>query len=136
MKMIYTALAVALLGGVTAAAPAQQATTPPAQQGAAQQGPMQGRGGRMMEMLLHGITLNATQQKQVDSIAAAYRAQMPAFTPGTPPSPEDRAKRRELMQKEQADIRALLTTDQQKTFDANIEEMRSRMQQRGGPPGR
>lgn len=135
MKMIRTALALAaLLGGSAALAPAQQSTTPPAQQG---MGPgMQGRSGRMMEMLFHGITLTAAQQKQVDSITAAYRAQMPAFTPGTSPSPEDRAKRRELMQKQQAEIRVLLTPDQQKTFDANVEEMRSRMQRRGGPPGR
>ena len=132
MKMIRTALAVAaLLGGAAAVATAQQSTTPPAQQGA-----VQGRGNRMKEMLLQGITLTEAQQKQIEEISAKYRAQMPAYTPGTPPSPEDRAKRRELMQKQQADIRALLTPDQQKTFDANIEEMRARMQQRGGPPGR
>ena len=136
MKTVRIALAAAaLLGGAAALAPAQQATTPPAQQGAGP-GAAQGRGNRMTEMLLRGITLSAAQQKQVDSVAAAYRAQMPAFTPGTPPSPEERAKRRELMQKQQADIRALLTADQQKTFDANVEEMRARMQRRGGPPGR
>ena len=128
IKTIRTALAVAaLLGGTAVLAAAQQAGAPAAQQG---------RGNRMTEMLLRGITLGAAQQKQVDSVAAAYRAQMPAFTPGTPPSPEDRAKRRELMQKQQADIRALLTADQQKTFDANVAEMRARMRQRGGPPGR
>jgi Spy/CpxP family protein refolding chaperone len=96
----------------------------------------QQRGGRMMAMLFQGITLTATQQQKVDSISAAYRHQMPAFTPGTPPTDEERAKRRELMQKQTADLRAVLTADQQKVFDQNLEQMRSRMQQRSVPPGR
>jgi Spy/CpxP family protein refolding chaperone len=56
---------------------------------------------------------------------------MPAFTPGSPPDSSARAQRRELMQKETADIRAVLTPDQQKTFDKNLEDMRSRMGRRG-----
>jgi periplasmic protein CpxP/Spy len=133
MKLVRLLTAAALIAGSAAVAHAQSA------QSATPQGAEQGRrGGRMIEMLFKGITLTESQRTRVDSIAAAYRGQMPAFTPGTPPSDADRAKRRELMQKEQADLRALLTADQQKTFDANVAEMRNNMQRRmgGGGPGR
>ena len=136
MKLVrLIATAAVLVAGSAVAASAQSApttpsTTPP--QGA-QAGPQQGgRAGRMMEMLFKDITLTEAQRTKVDSIAAAYRSQMPAFTPGTPPSDADRAKRRELMQKQQTDLRALLTPDQQKVFDANLEQMRAMMRQRMG----
>ncbi|HET7623249.1 MAG TPA: Spy/CpxP family protein refolding chaperone [Gemmatimonadaceae bacterium] len=90
-----------------------------------------GRGGaRMMEMLFNGIELTDAQKAQVDSIQTAYRAKMPARTPGQAPDPSARAAMRETMQKETADIRKVLTPDQQKTFDKNVEEMRNR--RRGG----
>jgi Spy/CpxP family protein refolding chaperone len=90
-----------------------------------------GRGGaRMMEMLFNGIELTDAQKAQVDSIQTAYRAQMPARTPGQAPDPSARAAMRETMQKETADIRKVLTPDQQKVFDKNVEEMRNR--RRGG----
>ena len=88
---------------------------------------------RRMQRLLQGITLTPEQQAKVDSITARYAAQMPAFTPGAPPDSVTRAKMRDLNQKQDAEVRALLTPEQQKTWDANIEQMRSRMQQR--PPG-
>ena len=133
-KTIAIALVGAALLGGAATASAQQG------QGQGQQG--QGRGqNRMMEVLFKDITLTADQQKKVDSVVAAYRAQMPQMTPGTPPSEEDRAKRRELQTKQQADLRALLTTEQQTTFDKNVEAMRANMgrQGQGGggrPPAR
>lgn len=89
-----------------------------------------GFGQRRMQRLLQGITLTAAQQTQVDSITAMYRAQMPAFTPGTPPDSATRQKMRELMGNEDEEIRALLTPDQQKVWDTNVTEMRNRMQQR------
>ena len=90
-----------------------------------------GRGGaRMMEMLFNGIELSDAQKTQVDSIQTAYRAQMLARTPGQAPDPSARAAMRETMQKETADIRKVLTPDQQKVFDKNVEEMRNR--RRGG----
>lgn len=46
-----------------------------------------GFGQRRTQRLFQGITLTAEQQAKVDSITAKYRAQMPAFTPGTPPTP-------------------------------------------------
>lgn len=88
---------------------------------------------RRMQRLLQGITLTPEQQTKVDSITARYAGQMPAFTPGAPPDSATRAKMRDLNQKQDAEIRAVLTADQQKVFDTNVEQMRARMGQR--PPG-
>jgi len=107
---------------VALAAIASSLSAPAAQaQGGGMRGP-----GRMMEMLMKDITLTEAQKAQVDSIQAKYQKEMPAFTPGTPPSPEDREKRMGLMQKQNADIRAVLTDEQKAIFDKNLEEMRSR----------
>ncbi len=90
-----------------------------------------GRGGaRMMETLFKGIELTDVQKTQIDSIQAAYRAKMPARTPGQAPDPSARAAMRETMQKETADLRQVLTPDQQKVFDKNVEEMRNRRRER------
>jgi Spy/CpxP family protein refolding chaperone len=99
------------------------------------QSPGGGMGGggfaqRRMQRLLQGITLTADQRAKVDSITARYRAQMPSFTPGTPPDSATRAKMRSLMGNQDEEIRALLTPDQQKVWDQNVTEMRNRMQQR------
>jgi len=87
-----------------------------------------GRGGpgRRMELLFKDITLTPAQQAKVDSIQARYRSERPSFTPGTPPDSATRDKVRALFQRERDDIRAVLTADQQKTFDRNLEEMRQR----------
>ena len=82
----------------------------------------QGRG-RQMEMLMKDITLTDVQKASVDSIVQSFRAQMPAFTPGQPPDSAARAKRMEVMGKQNAAIRAVLTADQQKVFDKNLAEM-------------
>ncbi len=84
------------------------------------------RGSRMMAALFQGITLSDAQQKQVDSIRAAYRPQMQS-------AGQDRGARRDLMQKETADMRTVLTSDQQSTFDKNLADMRSRMGGGGRP---
>jgi Spy/CpxP family protein refolding chaperone len=109
---------VALAGMVALAAPAAYAQAG----GGGGQG-----GGRGMQMLMQGITLTDTQKASVDSIQQAYRAQMPAMTPGTPPDSATRAKRMDVMQKQYAAIRTVLTADQQKVFDKNLEDMRANM---------
>ena len=92
-----------------------------------------GRGGaRMMETLFKGIDLTDVEKAQVDSIQTAYRAKMPAMTPGQAPDPAARSAMRENMQQETADLRMVLTADQQKTFDKNVEEMRNRRRNRSG----
>jgi Spy/CpxP family protein refolding chaperone len=118
MRMIRLA---ALGAALTLAA----ATPALAQQGGQGRGP-----GRMMEMLFKGIDLDAGQKARVDSIMTKYRAEMPPMTPGTPPDDAARAKRREVMEKETADIRSVLTPDQAKVYDQNLAEMRERMGRR------
>lgn len=119
MKKWILAAAVAAI--TTVAVPSAQA-----QGGPPPGGGMRGGPGRMMEMMMRGITLTDAQKTQVDSIQAKYQKDMPAFTPGSPPSPEDRQKRMEVMQKQNADIRAILTDEQKAIWDKNQEEMRSR----------
>jgi len=92
----------------------------------AQGGGGQGRG-RQMEMLMQGITLSDAQKASVDSIGQVYRAQMPPAQQGTPPDSATRAKRMEVMQKQFAAVRGVLTPEQQKVFDKNLEDMRANM---------
>lgn len=106
----------ALVGMMALAAPAAYA------QGGGGQG-----GGRGMQRLMQGITLDAKQQASVDSIQKAFRAEMPPMQAGTPPDSATRAKGREVMQKEYAAIRNVLTPEQQKTFDKNRDEMKAQM---------
>lgn len=100
--------------------------------GPGQGGPGANRGARRMQMLMQGITLGTEQQTRVDSIVAAYRAQMPAMTPGTPPDSATMARRRELMTQQDAAVRAVLTAEQQTVFDRNVEAARNMQGQRPG----
>lgn len=94
----------------------------------------QGRGG-MQAMLFEGITLTDAQQKQIDAIRAKYKAQrqqsMPNGMGGGPPDDAMRAKMTEMQQKQNIELRAVLTTEQQVLFDKNAEEMKKRRAQRG-----
>ncbi|HET9707485.1 MAG TPA: hypothetical protein VFP39_04190 [Gemmatimonadales bacterium] len=117
---------VALCIGLTLAAVAVAGAQSPG----GQSGGGGGFAGRRLQRLLQGITLTAPQQAKVDSITAKYRAQMPPFTPGTPPDSATRAKMRTLFGNQDEEIRTLLTPDQQKVWDQNVTEMRNRMQQR------
>lgn len=105
------------LAGMVALAPAAYA----------QGGGGQGGQGRGMQMVMQGITLTDKQKASVDSIQQAYRAQMPAMTPGMQPDSATRAKRMGVMQNQYAAIRTVLTADQQKVFDKNLADMRANM---------
>jgi Spy/CpxP family protein refolding chaperone len=89
-----------------------------------------------MATLMEGITLTDAQQLKVDSISGKYRAErqklMPNGMQGGPPDDATRAKIGEMMNKQTAEIRAILTADQQKLFDANVEKRKQMMQQRQG----
>jgi len=104
-----------------ALAPALSAQTP----GGGQRGP-----GRMQAMALQGITLTPAQQAKVDSITAKTRAQMPAMTPGTPPSDADRQKMMSLSTASLKEVRTVLTPDQQAIYDKNVAAIQQQMQQR------
>ena len=115
---------------VAVAATSAHAQNPP--QGGPPGGGPGGFGQRRMGMLLNGITLTAQQQAKFDSIQTAFRAQMPAFTPGQMPDPAAMQQRREVMARQDSVLRTVLTPEQQQVWDRNVEQARS-MQRR--PPG-
>ncbi|HJQ20658.1 MAG TPA: Spy/CpxP family protein refolding chaperone [Gemmatimonadaceae bacterium] len=125
MKKIQLVLVAALLAAGASTARAQDAQP----QG---QSP---RGGRMMAALFANITLSSAQQAKIDSIVDKYQApRMALMQDGTLDQDARRAKMREIMAKQADEFKAALTPDQQKTFDQNLETMRSRMRQGGGRP--
>lgn len=103
----------------------------------------QGRGGpggqNMGAMLFQGITLSAEQQTKVDSITKKYGAERMAIRQDQSLDMDARrAKGRELMTKQNDELKALLNDEQKKIFDKNLADMQARMQQGGGqrPPQR
>ena len=125
MKAIRIAtLAAALCVGITSVA-AAQGTEPP----------QQGRGGGMGGMLLKDITLTDAQKDQVKTIREKYvpkqlELRKSVQATGGPPDEATRAKMTELQTQQSAEIRAILTPDQQKTFDHNLHELKEKMDER------
>ena len=127
MKVIRIAtLAFALCAGMTSVAAAQG--QPEGQQG---QGGMR-RGGGMGGMLLKDITLTDAQKDQIKTIREKYvpmqlELRKAVQATGGPPDEATRAKMMELQSQQAAEIRAVLTADQQKTFDHNLHELKEKM---------
>jgi Spy/CpxP family protein refolding chaperone len=127
MKVIRIAtLAFALCAGMTSVAAAQG--QPEGQQG---QGGMR-RGGGMGGMLLKDITLTDAQKDQIKTIREKYvpmqlELRKAVQATGGPPDEATRGKMMELQSQQAAEIRAVLTADQQKTFDHNLHEMKEKM---------
>jgi Spy/CpxP family protein refolding chaperone len=127
MRKLQLVLVAALLVAGSAAATAQDPQP---------QGQRQG-GGRGMGMLMQGITLTAEQQAQVDSINAKYMTERRTIMQDESLDQDARrAKGRELMGKQRDEIKALLTDEQKKVFDKNVEDMQARMQGGGQRPPR
>ncbi len=130
--MSWIKMAVAGIALCASATIASAQGAPPA--GAAPQGGPQGgpgaRGGRGMQALFEGITLTDAQQKQIQDISEKYRAQQRELMPngfgGGPPDDATRAKLDDIRTKQTAEIRAVLTADQQPTFDKNMAEAKKR----------
>jgi Spy/CpxP family protein refolding chaperone len=126
MKAItIAALAIALCAGTTSVAGAQGQAEP--------QGQGQGRG--MGGMLLKDITLTDAQKAQIKTIREKYMPQQMELrkavqATGGPPDDATRAKISDLNAKQSAEIRAILTADQQVTFDKNAADMKARMDAR------
>jgi periplasmic protein CpxP/Spy len=91
-----------------------------------------GGGGQMMTALFQGITLTDVQQKSVDSVKAVYQPQMEQLRGQ---GPGGRSQMRDLRQRQIADFRSILTSDQQSAFDKNVDAMRARMTEKGGGGG-
>ena len=125
MKAIRIAtLAAALCVGMTSVAAAQ---------GTEPQG--QGRGDRMGGMILKDINLTDAQKAQVKTIREKYVPQLQelrksAQATGGPPDEATRTKMMDIQTKQTTEIRAILTADQQATFDKNLAEMKARMEAR------
>ena len=130
-RMSWIKLAVAGLA-LCAGASAASAQDGPPPGGPSQGGPQGARGGRGMAMLFEGITLTDAQQVQADSVRAKYAGErqkmMPNGMGGGPPDESMRAKMMEMMEKQNVELRAILTADQQKVFDANVEKRKQMMQ--------
>ena len=130
MKVIRIAtLAFALCAGMTSVAAAQG--QPEGQKG---QGEMR-RGGGMGGMLLKDITLTDAQKDQIKTIREKYvpkqlELRKAVQATGGPPDEATRAKMTELQTQQSAEIRAILTPDQQKTFDHNLHELKEKMDER------
>ena len=128
MKVIRIAtLAAALCVGFTSIA-AAQGTEPQQGQGEAR------RGGGMGGMLLKDISLTDAQKAQVKTIRDKYVPQQMELRKSAQAtgSIDDatRAKMADLQSKQAAEIRAILTADQQAQFDKNLVEMKARMDAR------
>ena len=130
MKVIRIAtLAVALCAGMTSVAAAQGQPEPKEGQGEMR------RGGGMGGMLLKDITLTDAQKEQVKTIREKYvpkqlELRKAVQATGAPPDEATRGKMMELQNEQSKEIRAILTPDQQKTFDHNLHEMKERMDAR------
>ena len=130
MKVIRIAtLAFALCAGMTSVAAAQGQPAPKEGQGEMR------RGGGMGGMLLKDITLTDAQKDQIKTIREKYvprqlELRKAVQATGGPPDDATRAKMMELQSQQSAEIRAILTADQQKTFDNNLHEMKERMDAR------
>ena len=127
MKVIRIAtLAFALCAGMTSVAAAQGQPEPKEGQGEMR------RGGGMGGMLLKDITLTEAQKEQVKTIREKYvprqlELRKAVQATGGPPDDATRAKMMELQSQQSAEIRAILTADQQKTFDHNLHELKEKM---------
>ena len=130
MKVIRIAtLAFALCAGMTSVAAAQGQPEPKEGQGEMR------RGGGMGGMLLKDITLTDPQKDQIKTIREKYvprqlELRKAVQATGGPPDEATRAKMMELQSQQSAEIRAILTADQQKTFDHNLHEMKEKMDER------
>lgn len=135
MSWIRMAIAGVAFLGVTSAATAQAPQGGP-------DGPRMGRQGGMSKMLFNGIDLTDAQKAQIQQISEKYKAQHEALRPAGgqmqgPPDDATHAKMEAIMTQSNAEYRAILNADQQKIFDQNLAEMKSRMDQhmKHGPPG-
>ncbi|MEO5590164.1 MAG: hypothetical protein ABIS03_11305 [Gemmatimonadaceae bacterium] len=131
IKMAVAGLALCASASVATA----QGGPPP--DGMRQGGPPGGgmRGGRGMQMLFGGITLTDAQQNLVEAINTRYREQMQGMRGGGmgggAPDPSMREKMMASRAAQEKEVRAILTSDQQKLFDKNVAKAKKRREEGG-----
>lgn len=165
--IVVLGAAVALFAASEAIAQAPARPDSAGRQGEMRRGqrPRGERGMRMgregMRGMLRGIELTQAQRDQVKTINEKYRAEFQTLRESLQPDMKaardarqrgdtaaaraawdrnsaGREKMQSLMERQRAELRGVLTAEQQKTFDANLQQVRTRMEKRGGkgPGGR
>lgn len=117
-----------------------------------ERGMRMGRDG--MRGLFRGIELTQAQRDQLKTVNEKYRAQFQTLRESLQPDMKaardarqrgdtaaaraawdrtnaGREQMQALMEKQRTEVRGVLTPEQQKTFDANAQQMRTRMEKRG-----
>ena len=101
-------------------------------------GQMSGQGekgrGRARGYIFKGVELTESQKAQIRTVAEKYRTERQAMMQANRPSDGARAKpdsaqrarMQDLMTREHAEMRAILTPAQQPAFDRNVAAMRTR----------
>lgn len=131
--MVFGVAAHARAQQASATAPKQQSAEPqpqpqPAQAGTARMGPA-------LTMLMQGITLSDAQKLQLESVVRASRAEIArtrdsVLAAATPPDSAGRARMLDLVNREYAGIRSVLTTEQQVAFDGRLAELQAAIRSR------
>jgi Spy/CpxP family protein refolding chaperone len=131
LKVVLALLALGLIAGASIASAQDQTPPPPAQKGPGGGG----RGGRgmdpatMLARLDEAVTLTADQKTKVTDIYKKMADQIGALA-----QEDRRTKGQDIRTATNAEIRALLTPDQQKKFDA-MPQGRGPGGGKGGPGG-
>ncbi len=153
-RVALSTLAVALTLGTASLAAAQQPQQPQAQQQQqwGQRGQRWQRGQRGRRALFRGVNLTSQQKDQIKAINQKYAQQARPIREAMRPvmqqirtdrqkgdsaaaraafeqTRSQREQLRSLREQELKEIRAVLTPDQQKTFDQNVAQLKARMEQ-------
>lgn len=124
---------ITVVGLVFAVAAAPMACT---QQGSTAEKGGETRGQEKHELLFKGIELSTQQRAAIDSVTAKYRADLRALREAGVLDEATRERKREIVEGQEADVRALLTPEQRAIYDRNMATMRKRAGQRpSGPQG-
>lgn len=130
MKRRTTLISFLALGLTATAARAQEPQpAPPAPAPAMQMQSATQRTGavhRRLHTLLMGIDLTAEQRTRVDSLTARYASQLPATPPESTADTAMQSRWRMLVPRLESDVRAALTSEQQRTWDRNVADLRAR----------
>ena len=128
IRIRTAALGAALMIGLAATAEAQSGQGQRGDRPRAEQGGRRGNAG-MQKALMRGIELTDAQKAQLKEIHAKHveerQALQKARGEGRPDSTE-MAAMRSLAERHHATVRAILTPEQQATFDKNVAQLRER----------
>ncbi|MBV9881197.1 MAG: Spy/CpxP family protein refolding chaperone [Gemmatirosa sp.] len=141
IKFRLAALGAALVFGVAATAHAQPPATGAGQTADARGAGRRGGGRGLNGALFQGIQLSDAQKTQLRTIQQKYgeqrrtlgqqlRGNQPAGAERARPDSAARTQMRALMERQMAEVRGVLTADQQRTFDQNAAAARKQFGER------